>query len=115
MRKIVSTKLDPFKVVKFGAAVVLTDQEVESWNGPYYFLPLIGVKKAKGKKLSFRVCFDASHHQAGYPSLNDCLRKGPDRFMNKLLSVQLCFYNGCVGLLLQWLCWMCCCYIEVLL
>ena len=84
-------------MVKRGAAVVLTEKEVESWDGPYYFLPLIGVKNKKGKKLSLRVCFDASRRQGGYPSLNDCLRKGPDRFMNNLLSVQLCFRNGRVG------------------
>ena len=62
-------------MVKRGAAVVLTEEEVESWDGPYYFLPLIGVKNKKGKKHSLRLCFDASRRQGKYPLLNDCLRR----------------------------------------
>ena len=80
-------------MLKRGVAIVLTDDDVASWKGDYYFLPMIAVKSKK----SLRVCFDASRRQGGYPSLNDCLRKGPDRFMNDLLSVQLCFRNGRVG------------------
>ena len=76
-----------------GVAIVLSDEEVQSWSGDYHYLPLVGVK---GKK-SLRVCHDASRRQGGHPAMNDCLRKGPDRFLNNLLAVQICFRNGRVG------------------
>ena len=82
------------QMVERGAAVVLSDKQLQSWKGPYYYLPVLGVK---GKKKQLRVVFDASRKQGGYPSLNDCLDKGPDRFLNSLLSVVLGFRNGRVG------------------
>ena len=81
-------------MLKRGVAVVLSEEEIAAWDGDYYFLPLVGVK---GNKKSLRVCFDASRRQGGYPSMNECLRKGPDRFLNNLLSVQIGFRNGRVG------------------
>ena len=82
-------------MIQRGVAKVLSDEEIELWKGDYYFLPLVGVKQPKKKWL--RVCFDASRRQGGYPSMNECLRKGPDRFLNNILSVQICFRNGRVG------------------
>ena len=41
--------------------------------------------------------FDASRKQGGRLSTSDCLHKGPDRFMNNLLSVCLGFRNGRVA------------------
>ena len=76
------------------AAVILTDQEVREWEGDYYYIPLVGVK---GKKKWLRICFDASRKQGGCPSLNSCLHKGPDRFVNNVLSVITGFRNGRVG------------------
>ena len=29
--------------------------------------------------------------------MNDCLHKGPDRYLNNLLAVLICFRNGRVG------------------
>ena len=80
-------------MVARGAAIIMTDEAVQEWEGDYHYLPLVGVK---GKK-SLRVCHDAARRQGGYPSMNDCLRKGPDRFLNNLLGVQICFRNGRVG------------------
>ena len=82
------------EMIQRGSAVVLTDEQLQSWEGPYYYLPVLGVK---GKKKTLRVVFDASRRQGGFPSLNDCLDKGPDRFLNNLLSVVLGFRNGRVG------------------
>ena len=76
-----------------GAAVVLSKEVLEAWDGDYHYLPIVGVK-GKG---TLRVCFDAARRQGGHPSLNDCLYKGPDRFVNNLLSVILAFRNGRVG------------------
>ena len=35
-------------MVDRGAAIVLSDEEVEAWKGDYYFLALVGVKGKKG-------------------------------------------------------------------
>ena len=78
------------------AAVVLSPEELSEWEGDYYYLPHLGVKQKK-KSHPVRVCFDASRKQGGYPSMTDCLFKGPDRFVNNLLSVILGFRNGRVG------------------
>ena len=48
-------------------------------------------------KDELRVVFDAARRQCGHPSMNDCLMKGPDRFMNDLGSVLLGFRNGRVA------------------
>ena len=63
------------------SARILSDDELNNWKGDYYYLPVLGVK---GKKW-LRLVFDASRRQGGFPSMNDCLAKGPDRFMNSLL------------------------------
>ena len=55
---------------------------------------MVGVK---GKKKWLRVCFEAARKQNGCPSLNFCLLKGSDRFLNKLLSVIPGFRNGRVA------------------
>ena len=80
-------------MVKRGAAVILTDEQLASWKGDYHFLPLVAVR---GKEW-LRVCCDASRRQGGYPSINDCVHKGPDRFINNILSVWIGFRNGRVG------------------
>ena len=77
-----------------GAAVVLSEEELESWDKDYHYLPLLGVK---GKKKWLRVVFDAARRSNGYPSMNDCLMKGPDKYMNNLLAVLLGFRNGRVA------------------
>ena len=42
--------------------------------------------------------FDAARRHGGYPSINDCLAKGPDNFMNNgVLPVLLGFRNGRVA------------------
>ena len=81
-------------MVSRGAATVLSEEQLSAWEGDYYYLPLVGVK---GKKKWLRLCFDASRRQGGFPSMNDCLHKGPDRFLNNLLSVVIGFRNGRVG------------------
>ena len=77
-----------------GAAIILSKEELDAWEGDYYYLPLVGVK---GKKNVLQVCFDASRKQCGFPSMNELQMKGPDRFINDLLSVILAFRNGRVG------------------
>ena len=80
-------------MVERGAAIELTKEQLESWNGDFYYLPLLGVMKNN----QLRVVFDAARKQCGHPSMNECLMKGPDRFMNDLGSVLLGFRNGRVA------------------
>ena len=82
------------EMVARGAAIILTEEDLASWNGDYHYLPMVGVK---GRKKWLRVCFDAARKQGGFPSFNSCLLKGPDRFLNNLLSVIVGFRNGRVG------------------
>lgn len=77
-----------------GAAIVLSKLELDEWTGDYYYLPMVGVK---WKKKWLQVCLDALPRQGDYPSLNDCLLKGPDRFVDNLLLVIVGFRNGRVG------------------
>ena len=81
------------EMLESGVAIRLSEQEVEEWVGSYHYLPMVLVK---GKK-KFRVCFDASRNQCGYPAFNKHLYKGPDRFLNNLLSVIIGFRNGRVA------------------
>lgn len=81
-------------MVERGSAVVLSDEELSSWDGDYYYLPVLGVR---GKKGSIRIVFDCARRQGGYPSMNSCLAKGPDRFINNIVSVILGLQNGRVG------------------
>ena len=81
-------------MVDRGSAIILSADQIERWKGDYYYIPLIGVQQPTKW---FRICFDASRRQAGGPSLNECLYKGPDRYMNNLLSVIIGFRNGRVG------------------
>ena len=75
-------------------AIILSDEQLSAWEGDYYFLPIVAVK---GKKKWLRLCHDASRRQGGYPSMNECLSKGPDRFLNSLPSVLIGFRNGRIG------------------
>ena len=83
-------------MVERGSAVVLSQEELNDWNGDYHYLPHLAVRQMK-KSTPVRLCFDASRRQNGFPSMNDCLYKGPDRFVNNLLAVLLGFRNGRVG------------------
>ena len=82
------------EMVERGVAVILSDEDVKAWDGDYHFLPMVAVQHPSKK---VRVCFDASRRRGNSPSLNDCLLKGPKRFINNILSVIIGFRNGRVG------------------
>ena len=84
------------EMLKSGVAIVLTEEDLKNWEEQgrdFHYLAPVAVK---GKK-SMRLCWDAARRQGGHPSMNECLYKGPDRFINNLLSVILAFRNGRVG------------------
>ena len=80
-------------MIERGAAIELSADQLENWNGDYYYLPMLGVLK----KDEWRLVFDAARRQCGHPSMNECIMKGPHRFMNDLGSVLLGFRNGRVA------------------
>ena len=59
------------EMVERGVAVILTPEQLENWQGDYYYLPIVGVVQKKAT-FSLRVCFDASRQQGGFSSLKDC-------------------------------------------
>ena len=52
-------------MIERGAAILLTDDHLNSWKGPYHFLPMVLVKDKR-----WRVYFDASRSQCGYPPIS---------------------------------------------
>ena len=46
----------------------------------------------EGKNKWLRVSFEAARPLSGYPSMNECLHKGPKRFFNNLMAVGLVSY-----------------------
>ena len=83
-------------MVDRGSAMMLTRKEIDEWAGDYHHLPHLAARQLK-KSTPVRLCFDASRKQKGYPSMNDCLHKGPDRFVSNLLAVLVGFRNRRVG------------------
>ena len=84
--------------MKDRGSVVVLDTEDLKWEGDHYYLPHLAVNQPKKESTPVRLCFDASRRQGGFPSLNDCLYKGPDNFITNLLSVLIGFRSKEVGM-----------------
>ncbi len=69
------------------------EEELNSWMGPYYFLPHLAVQQP-GKTTPVRICWDAKRTQGGGPSMNSLLFKGPDNLVNDLARVLIGFRFG---------------------
>ena len=65
----------------------MSKQEEMSWLGPKYYLCHLAVL-SKSVSTPVRICFNSSQITKG-TSLNDKLAKGPDAYMNCLISVLL--------------------------
>ena len=52
------------------AAVILSKEELEAWEGDYLYLSLVGVQGKRGK--AFRVCFDAATKTGGNLGCQSC-------------------------------------------
>ena len=84
-------------MVERGAARIVPEEEVSSYEGHVNFLPHLAVVNPRSESTPVRICFDASRPQGGGPSLNKILAKGPDGFLNNLASVIVRFRNGAVA------------------
>ena len=77
-------------MVDRGVARKLSSEEVKSWNGPVFYISHLAVVNPHSNSTPVRIVFNSSQTHKGV-SLNACLAKGPDSYMNNL-----------VGILLRW-------------
>ena len=75
-------------MISRGVARELSQQEIEEYKGPHYYISHLGVPNPKSKTTPFRIVFNSSQKIQGQ-SLNDSLFKGPDSYMNNQLGVLL--------------------------
>ncbi|CAB3998608.1 Hypothetical predicted protein [Paramuricea clavata] len=68
----------------------LAYEEVKSWTGPVFYISHLAVVNPHSNSTPVRIVFNSSQTHKGV-SLNACLAKGPDSYMNNL-----------VGILLRW-------------
>ena len=76
------------------AAKKIPPEIYSKWEGHINFLPHLAVRNPRSQSTPVRICFDASRVQGGGPSLNQLVAKGPDRFLNNLGGVFICFRYG---------------------
>ena len=66
----------------------LTTQELEQWNGPLFYISHLAVVNPRSKSTPVRIVFNSSQSHHGV-SLNSCLAKGPDAYINNLVGILL--------------------------
>ena len=81
-------------MVARGAARVVPKEELDQWEGVINYIPHLAALNPHSSSTPVRIVFDASRAQGGGPSLNQILAKGPDRYLNNLSGVIICFRNG---------------------
>ena len=77
-------------MVERGVARKLTSNEIKEWSGPTFYISHLAVSNPKSTSTPVRIVFNSSQTHNGI-SLNSCLAKGPDNYLNNIL-----------GLLLKW-------------
>ena len=68
----------------------LTSQELEEWKGSVFYISYLDVVNPRTNSTPVQIAFNSSQSHHGV-SLNSCLAKGPDAYINNL-----------VGILLRW-------------
>ena len=66
----------------------LTTQKLEQWNGPLFYISHLAVVNPRSKSTPVRIVFNSSQSHHGV-SLNSCLVKGPDAYINDLVNISL--------------------------
>ena len=69
-----------------GSCRKLTQAELDGWEGPTFYICHLAVRNPKSATTPVRIVFNSSHTCKGI-SLNSCLAKGPDSYMNCLLDI----------------------------
>ena len=80
-----------------GVARKLTSEGINTYDGPIHYIVHHAVIKPDSKSTPVRIVFDSSHSDKGH-SLNSYWAKGPDGYMNNLLSVLLKFRENRIGI-----------------
>ena len=75
-------------MVDRGVARKLSKEEINSWNGPKYYISHLAVQNPKSTSTPVRIVFNSSQTFRG-TSLNACLAKGPESYLNDLLGILL--------------------------
>ena len=75
-------------MVQRGVSREISQQELDEYKGPCFYINHLGVPNPKSQSTPFRIVFDSSRTYKGI-SLNDCLYKGPDSYLNSQLSILL--------------------------
>ena len=71
-----------------GVARKLSQDELQQWNGPTFYISHLAVVNPRSNSTPVRIVFNSSQVYQGR-SLNSCLAKGPDCYMNNLLGILL--------------------------
>ena len=69
-------------------------KELEEYKGVVNYLPHLVALNPKSTSTPVWLVFDGSRPQGGGPSLNELLAKGPDCYLNNLVSVLIGFRDG---------------------
>ena len=77
-------------MVERGVARKLSQKELKEWNGPKFYISHLAVVNTRSHSTPVRIVFNSSQVCQGM-SLNSCLAKGPD-----------CYMNNMIGILLRW-------------
>lgn len=80
------------EMVSRGAAVELTKQEIEGWNGPVWYISHLIAPNPHSSSTPVRIVWNSSQEFEGM-SLNNLLYKGPD-VLNPIRGVLLRFRSG---------------------
>ena len=75
-------------MIERGVARKLTQNELDAWTGPAYYISHLAVENHKSNSTPVRIVFNSSQKCRGV-SLNDCLIKGPDNYINSLIGILL--------------------------
>lgn len=73
-----------------GVARKLSQEEMDKWEGPVFYLSHLAVQNPKSLSTPVRIVFNSSQTYRGV-SLNNFLAKGPDSYRTSLLSILLRF------------------------
>ena len=71
-----------------GVAKKLSEEEIQQWSDPFLYISHLAVVNPKLNSTPVCIVFNSSQVYKG-TSLNSCLAKGPDSYMNNLLGILL--------------------------
>ena len=71
-----------------GVARKLSHEELQEWSGPKFYISHLAVVNPRSHSTPVRIVFNSSQVCQGR-SLNSCLAKGPDSYMNNRIGILL--------------------------